>query len=797
MQLNELAKRLKMTSKELVQELKRRRITVKALTDEIDPKTVEAVKKKSERPTARTRTKPVKRAAKKVAPHRVRKAATLEKAAARTSVVPISPLPSGERVRVRGESKDSPSHPRLRRGPPSAADLFPQGGEGTAEKKAELRSRKKTTFEPKGPPTEEITAVEKPAVLAKPAPVETRPLVKKEASESARQPVAPSPAPPVMAAQVKVPSEPVRVRPIRIEMPITVGNLAQKLGVTVPSLIKTLMGLGVFANVNQLLNEEIIWKASKAIGIEIEKEADDVTQSILVTSEEDPKDLRLRPPVVTLMGHVDHGKTSLLDAIRRSDVAARETGQITQHIGAYNVHIENKGLVTFLDTPGHEAFTAMRARGANVTDVVVLVVAADDGVMPQTIEAMDHARAASVPIVVAINKVDLPTADPNRVMGELQKHGLVPEEWGGKTVCVKVSARTRVGVDELLELLLLEAELLELKANPNRAAQGTVLEAKLTKSQGPVSTLLVQNGRLSVGDIVVVGPYYGKVRAMRNDRGKQVKEAAPSYAVEVLGISGAPEAGELFTVVQDEQVARRIAERKSLELRERALKGLHTKHLSLEDLYSRVKEGRIRELKLIIKADVQGSVEALTQSLGQISTEKIQLRVIHGGVGGISESDIMLAVASEAIVIGFHVKPDDRAQALIEKEGVDVRFYNLIYAAIEDIQKAMEGLLEPASREVIEGRCEIRQIFHSSKVGTIGGGVVKKGRLVRNYPVRVLRDNIVIHQGRLGSLKRFKEDVREVGEGYDCGLVVEGFGELKESDVIESYRIEKVAAKLA
>ena len=741
MQVNELAKKLRVTSKELVAELKRRRLTVRSLTEELDTKTVEALKKKFASPETKSRTKSVKTAARKSPLLKAKKAPTQAKSVPRKKAAP------------------------------------------------------QPTAQPTAPSEEIVAAKEKPVLPEKPEGVEERRLAKQE-PESIGQRVVQTPPPPVAVSKVKAAPEPAKVGPVRIEMPMTVGNLALKLRVTVPALIKTLMGLGVFANVNQLLNEEIIWKVSKALGIEIEEEEDEITRSILVTPEEDPKNLVLRPPVATLMGHVDHGKTSLLDAIRKSDVAAKEAGQITQHIGAYNVHIENKGLVTFLDTPGHEAFTAMRARGANVTDVVVLVVAADDVVMPQTIEAIDHARAAAVPIVVAINKIDLPTADLNRVLGELQKHGLAPEEWGGKTVCAKVSAKSREGIDELLELLLLEAELLELKANPNRPAQGTVLEAKLTKSQGPVSTLLVQNGRLQVGDIVVVGPYHGKVRAMRNDRGKQVKEAGPSYAVEVLGISGAPEAGELFTVVKDEPVARRIAERKSLELRERELKGFHTKHLSLEDLYSRVKEGRIKELALIIKADVQGSVEALTQSLGQISSQKIQLRVIHGGVGGISESDIMLAVASDAIVIGFHVKPDERAQMLVEREGVDVRFYNLIYAAIEDIQKAMEGLLEPTSREVSEGRCEIRQIFHSSKAGAIGGGIVKKGRLIRNYPIRVLRDNIVIHQGKLASLKRFKDDVREVAEGYDCGLVVEGFDRLQEGDVIESYRIEKVAAKL-
>jgi translation initiation factor IF-2 len=597
----------------------------------------------------------------------------------------------------------------------------------------------------------------------------------------------------------KIPQEAVAEAkgPIGLEMPITVAALSQKLNVSVPQLIKTLISNGIFANVNQLLNEEIIWKVSKALGIEIRKEEDEIVKAELEAAEVDPSQLSLRPPVVTLMGHVDHGKTSLLDAIRKSDVAGKEAGKITQHIGAYNVHIEGKGLVTFLDTPGHVAFTQMRARGANVTDVVVLVVAADDGPMPQTFEAIDHAQAAGVPLIVAINKSDLPTADPNRVMTGLQKKGLMAEEWGGKTIFVKVSAKTGKGIDELLEMLLLESEILELKANPNRPAIGTILEARLSKSQGAVSTLLVQNGTLRVGDIVVAGPYCGNIRSIRNDRGKSIKEAGPSHAVEILGLPGTPDAGDVLKVVRDEQAARRIAEKRSLEIRERALKGLHAKHLSLEDLYSQVKEGKIKELKLIIKGDVQGSVEALTRSLEQIASDKIQLRVIHGSVGSVSESDIMLAAASDAIVIGFHVKPNDRAQSLIEKEGVDVRFYNIIYQAIEDVQKAMEGLLEPTSKEVFEGRTLVQQTFHSSKIGVIGGAIVRKGRLVRNHPIRVLRDNIVVFQGKLASLKRFKDDVREVQEGYDCGVVVDGFRGLRDGDVIESYRVDKVASTLS
>ena len=643
----------------------------------------------------------------------------------------------------------------------------------------------------------------KPLVLKKEEPKKPEPIQKiKLPPKPVQKPV--EPPKPVNQASIvpsvlKVPEEtkPKEVPALKIEMPITVGALAQKLNIRVSELIKSLIGLGIFANVNQLLNEAIVRRVAGALNIRIEKLEDKEGNLILEDQEEDPKKLEFRPPVVTMMGHVDHGKTSLLDAIRSSDVAAKEAGQITQHIGAYGVDIPGKGHVTFLDTPGHEAFTAMRARGANVTDVVVLVVAADDGVKPQTNEAIAHARAAGCPIVVAINKSDLPNANPDRVMAQLQKLDLMPEEWGGKTICVKVSAKTGDGISQLLELLLLEAEVMELKANPNRLAQGTVIEARLTKGQGSVATVLVQKGTLKAGELIVVGPHYGRVRALKNDRGKTVKEAKPSYAVEVLGLSGTPEAGEVFTVVSDEKVARKIAEKKVFELREKAIKGFHTKHLSLEDLYSQVQEGRVKELKLIVKADVQGSVEALTQSLEQVTSEKIQVRVIHGGVGGINESDIMLAAASDAIVLGFHVKPDDRAAALAEKEGVDIRFYQIIYEAIEDVRKAMEGLLEPTLKEVVEGRTEIRQIFESSRIGKIGGAWVQKGKIARNHQVRVLRNNIIVFDGKLNSLKRFKEDVREVQEGYDCGIVVSGFDTLQVGDIVESYRVEKVATKLS
>lgn len=581
---------------------------------------------------------------------------------------------------------------------------------------------------------------------------------------------------------------------IPVPFPVTVGDLAKHLDMRIPELIKALMGIGVFANVNQLLNEEIVFKLGGKLGLKIIKEEDAVVKQI-EEQKDDPSKLKLRPPVVTMMGHVDHGKTSLLDAIRRTNVAAREKGAITQHIGAYGVEIPGKGHVTFLDTPGHEAFTAMRARGANITDVVVLVVAADDGVMPQTVEAIDHAREAGCPIVVAINKCDLPSANPQRVMTGLQKVGLVPEEWGGKTICVKVSAKEGEGLEQLLELLLLESEILELKANPDRLAQGIVIESHLSKGSGPVATMLVQNGTLRIGQVVLCGEFYGRVRSMKNDLGRTLKEAGPSFAVEVSGLGGIPQAGERFLVVDDERKAKQIAEKRALEIREREMRGAN-KHLALDDLYEKISEGNFKELKLIIKADMQGSIEALASSLERLSTDKCSVRVVHGGIGGINESDVVLAAASDAVVIGFHVKSDAKALDLIDREKVDVRYYNIIYEAVEDVRKAMEGLLEPTLKEVVEGRAEVRRVFSSSKAGTIGGCYVLKGKLVRSHQARLLRENIVVFEGKFGALKRFKDDVREVAEGFECGVSFHSFNDLQEGDVVECYRVDKIASKL-
>ena len=494
------------------------------------------------------------------------------------------------------------------------------------------------------------------------------------------------------------------------------------------------------------------------------------------------------------MGHVDHGKTSLLDAIRSTNVTAQEHGGITQHIGAYHVQVDGRS-VTFLDTPGHEAFTAMRARGAQVTDIVVLVVAADDGVMPQTVEAINHARAAEVPIIVAINKIDKPDANLERVKRGLSEYGLVSEDWGGDTVLAPVSAKTQEGIPNLLEMLLLQADILELKANPNKLARGTIVEAKLDRGRGPVATVLVQEGTLHVGDAFVCGVFYGKVRAMVDDQGRKVDAAPPSFPVEILGLQGVPQAGDSFVAVTDEAKARQVAEYRQSKQRETEL--VKSSKVSLEELYDQIKAGDVRELRVVLKADVQGSVEALTEALSRLSSAEVKLRVIHGSVGGITESDILLAAASNAIVIGFNVRPESKGAALAAKEGVDVRLYTIIYEAVADVRAAMEGLLEPTYREQILGRVEVRQIFNISGAGAVAGCYVAEGKVQRGSLVRLLRDQVVVHEGKLGSLKRFKDDVREVAAGYECGLAIEGFQDVKQGDVVEAYEKIPVIRRIA
>lgn len=583
---------------------------------------------------------------------------------------------------------------------------------------------------------------------------------------------------------------------VEVQLPVSVRTLAPQINLKPNAIIQYLMGKGTFANINQDLEEDIVCEIMSEFGykFEISKTLESMEQELVDEDHEvGKKEASSRAPVVTFMGHVDHGKTSLLDYIRNAMVAKGEKGGITQHIGAYKVETE-KGAVTFLDTPGHAAFTAMRARGANATDVVVLVVAADDGVMPQTKEAIDHARAAGVPIVVAINKCDLAGANPDRVRQELQQEGLASEDWGGETIMVEVSAHTGDGVDKLVEMLMLESEMLDLKANPELKARGVVIEGKKTPGQGVVATFLVQNGTLRPGDIVLCGSFYGKLKAMINDRGEKVTEALPATPVEVLGLQGVPSAGEEFFVVKDEKKAKTLAALKQDHGRKSKMAG--NQRITLEDFHSLVVGGDIKELKIILKGDVQGSVEALQHSLDELATEEVKLSMTHSAVGNINESDVMLAVVSNAVIIGFHVKFEPAAQELAKSESVDVHVYDVIYEAIADVRAAMEGLLEPELKEVFQGRAQVKEIFSASKIGKVAGCAVLKGVIHRKDNIRIKRGEEIIHEGAIDALKRFKDDVKEVKEGFECGISIKNFTNVREKDIIEAYIIEKIARRL-
>ena len=571
-------------------------------------------------------------------------------------------------------------------------------------------------------------------------------------------------------------------------------KLAEKLRVTAADVIKSLMELGVMATINQEIDSDTAILVADKFGYEVHvKEEEDIEEIIMAEPEDDPKDLKPRPPVVAIMGHVDHGKTSLLDAIRKTNVTEKEAGGITQHIGAYQVEVDGKK-ITFLDTPGHAAFTSMRARGAQVTDIAVLVVAADDGVMPQTVEAINHIKAAGVHMIIAVNKIDKPDANPNKVYQDLANLGLVVEKWGGDIVSVEVSAKKRIGLDELLEMILLVAEIAELKANPDRPARAVVIEAKLDKGRGPVTTVLVKNGTLKQGDIVIAGCAYGRVRAMIDHKGRRIKEAPPSTPVEILGLNDVPNASDILVVVEDEKTAKAVVE-KRLE-KKRKLELNANKKISLDDLFEQIQEGKVKELPIIVKADVQGSVEALTQALVGLSNDEVKINVVHGGVGAITETDIMLASASNAIVLGFNVRPDVNAKKAAKTEKVDLRLYRVIYEAIDDIKKAMSGLLEPEYQEVVIGRVEVRKTFKASKIGTIAGSYVVDGKVTRDAKVRVIRDGIVIHEGEIDTLKRFKDDVKEVVQGYECGITIKNFNDIKEGDEMEIYAEEAVKREI-
>ncbi|MGI6028831.1 MAG: translation initiation factor IF-2 [Candidatus Heteroscillospira sp.] len=582
--------------------------------------------------------------------------------------------------------------------------------------------------------------------------------------------------------------------PVRVSIPdeISVGELASRMKKSAAEVIKQLVKLGVFASVSEIIDYDTAALVAMELGCKVEKEVVVTVEERLIDDHEDkPEDLVSRAPVVVVMGHVDHGKTSLLDYIRSASVASGEAGGITQHIGAYRVEV-NGSPITFLDTPGHEAFTSMRARGAMVTDIAILVVAADDGIMPQTVESINHAKAAGIPIVVAVNKMDKPTANPDRIKQQLTEYELVPEEWGGETIICPISAKTGMGIDNLLENLVLLAEVQELKANPNRSARGTVIEARLDKGRGPIMTVLVQNGTLKQGDIIIAGTAVGRVRVMTSDKGERVETAGPSIPVEITGMSEVPCAGDVFNAVQDERMARELVEERKQNKKNETL-GV-AKKVSLKDLFAQIDAGEIKDLNIIVKADVQGSAEAVKTSLEKLSNDEVRVRVIHSGVGAINESDVMLAATSGAIIVGFNVRPDNAARDNAMRNNVDMRMYRVIYDCINEIEAAMKGLLAPQFEEVIIGHAEVRQVYKVSKVGTVCGCYVVDGKIMRNCQVRVNRDNIVIHEGSLASLRRFKDDVKEVNQGYECGMQVEKFNDIKEGDIIECFVMEEIKA---
>ncbi len=806
----ELAKELGLSNKTVIECLAKARISVKSHSASVDEAAARAALSKAgireekaakkvakEKPASKTPAKAEVAKRKKVSVET--KPGHEPKVGARPTPAPPKPVPEVEpkpkslpTAEKRPKEGAAPRSPARRRETAAAKPRPAAAPPKPAAPPAPPPATKQPPVETRRP---EAPVMEKPTpVKEKPAPVGERPT-----------PVTAKPAPPIAPPPPKAPevkeavSAPV-AKVIKVPETITVKELSEKLAASSSEIIKKLMKMGIMATVNQNLTPDVAKQVAVKLGFEVEVAPVEEVEEV-VSEVEDPTQLRFRPPVVTVMGHVDHGKTSLLDAIRHTDVIAQEMGGITQHIGASEVELPPDpgtkfpgGRVVFLDTPGHEAFTAMRARGAHVTDVVVLVVAADDGVMPQTIEAINHAKDANVPILVAVNKIDKPGADPNRVKQQLSEYGLIPEEWGGQTIFVEVSAKKRLGIENLLEMLLLQAEIMELKANPFKPARGVAIEAKLDRGRGPVATVLVQHGTLHVGDVFVVGNKHGRVRALVNDMGRKVQEAGPSTPVEVLGLSGVPSAGDTLGVVADERKARQVALFRQQQQRDDAFAA--QRRLTLEDLHQRIKEGDVKELRLVLKGDVQGSIEPLRESLERLSAPEIQLKVIHSGVGGISESDVMLASASNAIILGFNVRPDPKAQRVAEQAGVEIRVYSVIYDAVAEIKEAMEGMLEPQYVERIMGRAEVRATFGVPRFGTVAGCFVSEGKVLRDAAMRLIRDGRVVHQGKIASLRRFKEDVREVQSGYECGIGLLNFSDIKIGDIIEVYELVPVAPTL-
>jgi translation initiation factor IF-2 len=631
----------------------------------------------------------------------------------------------------------------------------------------------------------EAHVIPQPIVEQKPAPVIEPVKIKPEVKTE----IAPADAVAKETASSQPSGEAEQFEKIQLSDSIAIRDLAEKLKTTANEVIKQLMSLGILATINQSLDITTASKVADKMGFEVEVVAPEIEDILEEQEPERLEDRVLRPPIVTIMGHVDHGKTSLLDAIRLTNVTQSEKGGITQHIGAYQAKIKNS-MITFLDTPGHEAFTAMRARGAQVTDIVILVVAADDGIKPQTTEAIDHANAAGVPILVAINKIDKPDAKPEEVKKQLANLGLLPEEWGGQTMYISVSAKEKIGIDALLEMSLLQAEVMELKANPKMMAKGVVIESKLDKGRGPVATVIVQNGTLRVGDPFLVGPYFGKIRALTNDRGEKILSAPPSMPVEIVGLPEVPQPGDKLYVVKDERKARQLSNLKLQKQRETNL--AQSSRITMEDLHRQISEGKIQELNLIIKADVQGSIQAVQEAFSKLDNTEVRVKIIHGAVGGITETDVLLSSASNAIIIGFNVRPTEKATHLANREKVDIRLYSIIYDAVNDMKKALDGMLAPKFKEKIIGRAEVRQLFSLPKIGVIAGCQVLSGNLERNLMARVIRDSVVVYQGKISSLRRFKDDVKEVPSGYECGLTVEKFQDLKQGDIVEPFILEEV-----
>jgi translation initiation factor IF-2 len=740
MRVYELAKELGTPSKEIVELLKKKGADIKNHMSTIDETLAETVRKELAAPP--------KKVAKK-------KAAKPKKA---------EPKAAKPKAKAAPAKKAKPAPPKKAKpAPPKVVELVPP-----KEAKPAPPPPKAKPAPPPPPPVKEVAEVEAPPEPAPPPEVEKAPPVEPEDGRPG-------------------------VKAINLTEAMTVKELSAALEVKTTDVIKKLMEIGIMLSVNQVVDLEVAKTITKKFGFELEVSSFELDE-FAVLKEEVEETLADRPPVVTMMGHVDHGKTLLLDAIRKTRVAESEAGGITQHIGAYQISIPEKGKITFLDTPGHEAFTAMRARGAQVTDIVVLVVAADDGVMPQTREAITHAKDAGVPIVVAVNKIDKTNANPDRVRRQLVELEVVPDDWGGDTIFVEVSAKEEINLEELQEMILLQAEILELKSNPERSAKGVVIEAQLDRARGPVATVLIQQGTLRDGEAFVAGLYAGRVRAMFDDLGKKVSDASPARPVEVLGLSGVPSAGDSFVVVADERKARQVAILRQEKQRKEKL--TRTARVTLEDLFDQIREGEVKELKIILRADVHGSAQALQESLEKLSTDEVRLTATSSSVGGITESDVMLAAASNAIIIGFNVRPSPQAAGLADKEKVDIRLYSVIYEILKDVRAAMEGLLEPTYKEAVLGRAEVREVFNIPRIGRIAGCYVTDGVLRRNVNARLLRDDIVVYEGKIASLKRFKDDAREVAKGYECGAGLENYQDVKIGDVIEPYTVEEVARKL-